>query len=107
MLYITLGGGFDDHRIALALDGKSIFDEEHVTSSPLLDLATELPPLRPSAARCHLAAVVTGPDGAEIDRAECSLFVSEDLYVVIYLERSGDAPGRLRISTSKRPFAFG
>jgi len=107
MLYITLGGGFDGHHVALALDGQSIFDEGNITSSPLLDLARELPPLQPPGIKCDLEAIVRGTGRAQIDRAECSLSTGEDLYVVIYLERPDGGPARLRFSTNRSPFGFG
>ncbi len=107
MLHISLGGGFEGHHVTLLLDGRPIFDREEVRSSPLLDLAEELPPVDATGSACDLSVLVGDPNGAEVGRVDFSVSTADDRYIVIYLEPARTGLPIIRFATSARPMGFG
>lgn len=100
-VFIILGGGFQNHHAVVELDDRTILDEVGVTSSPLTDLATELPPAPASAPASRLTVSIRDPETGEGSTVGCDLSTDHDRHVVVYVDA-----GDIRFMVGDRPFGF-
>jgi hypothetical protein len=106
-LYITLGGGFKDHQVRLDVSGREIFNEAGITSSPLTDLARELPPVPVSNPQSVLDVTARGAGASQPSTASCALATDKDMYVVVYIDIADGKDDAIRIAARDKPYGFG
>ncbi len=99
-VFITLGGGFQGHHVTVVLGSRKILDEALVTSSPLTDLAAELPPA-PATGAGKLTVTIRDPRTAMVSTVGCDLSTDRDRYVVAFIDA-----GQIRVMARDRPFGF-
>jgi hypothetical protein len=103
---ITLGGGFADHHVVIDLDGRKILDQAGVRSSPLTDLAAELPAAPVSGESAALHVIVRGPDRGSCAEASFTVTTERDRYVVLYVDRDPAGQAQIRMASSDKPMGF-
>ena len=106
MIFITLGGGFRGHHVGIELDGRSVFDESDVRSSPLVDRAGKVPPISAQGDTAGLKVTVTEPDAGRPVVAQQPLDTERDQHVLVYLDHNSGDGEEIRIIVRDRPLGF-